>query len=70
MATKRCSKCRELKELGRFHRSAVSRDGHHARCKACRNEATRAYRQRRIAAEQAAEAAAEQLRARGVEVDS
>ena len=55
MATKRCSKCHEVKELTDFHRSSTSRDGRTSRCRTCRAVDTRAYVERRRRAEALAE---------------
>ncbi len=40
---KRCSKCRQVKLLTKFHRHAASKDGLRPRCKECRQEDTRIY---------------------------
>jgi hypothetical protein len=55
MADKPCSKCGEVKPLSEYHRAPNTRDGHAARCKACRREDTTGYRIRRREAEKAAE---------------
>jgi hypothetical protein len=66
MTTKRCTKCHAVKGLQGFHRSSTSNDGRASRCKACRNEDSRAYVERRRRAEATAEAAGHLLDAKGV----
>ena len=36
--SKRCSKCKENKELYNFHKHIKSKDGRHANCKECRRD--------------------------------
>lgn len=44
METKTCTKCRETKPLGEFHRKAASKDGRQAHCRECDNATRRARR--------------------------
>jgi hypothetical protein len=44
ISTKACRLCGQRKLLTDFHRSPVSRDGRHARCRSCRNRAERERR--------------------------
>jgi hypothetical protein len=69
MATKICSKCRRMKDVNEFHRSATNSDGRTSRCKACRSEDGRLYVQRRHEAERAAEERAAGLARGGVDFD-
>lgn len=32
-----CSRCKESKPLGDFHKNRYTKDGYHGNCKACRN---------------------------------
>ena len=40
---KKCSKCREEKDYGEFHKNRTRKDGHSPECRDCKNEANRAY---------------------------
>jgi len=44
-ATKRCTKCGEIKLLTEFSKDATRRDGHGPWCKACKNACDRARHQ-------------------------
>lgn len=41
--TKHCSKCREIKSLGEFHKSKTYKDGHRCWCKTCEKEHAQSY---------------------------
>ena len=41
--SKRCTKCKEVKAVSEFHRSAKNSDGLKCRCKVCRAEYARGY---------------------------
>ena len=47
-ATKRCSKCGEVKGLGEFGKHTARKDGLDTRCKQCNREAATAYRNANI----------------------
>lgn len=39
MRQKKCTKCREVKNIDQFHVKSVNSDGHASQCKVCRNAA-------------------------------
>lgn len=68
MASKRCSKCGEVKPMDQFHRSAMSKDGRTSRCKTCRALDARLYAERRRRAELAAEERGAKFGRQGIDV--
>lgn len=47
-AEKICKGCKETKPIEEFHKHPASKDGHDARCKACKKASNAAYREKQL----------------------
>jgi hypothetical protein len=48
IATKKCTKCGEVKPLTEYDRHAGTKDGYHSNCKPCKHTATEKWRQKNL----------------------